>query len=283
MRARTRDAARNDLAGFSDIALERGEIFVVDLLDVICRESAELLATEKTCHVCAPLPHAHGHVVVIALIAEVIMPAGVFIRGPRHRRGLCDRLVHLDHQAAQHRIAEAERAGQLSEGLLIALDVQEDVVRFVHFGDREGQLTPAPIFEPMHRPAAGSDHAFVAIDHRGDLLALVRMDQKHNSIMSHCISLWFKPPVASGEARNQAGYPAKKSAKDTFKASFGQPARWRKTSNRAIPAATETFRDSICPAIGIRTRKSHFSRVKRRMPLPSPPKTKASGRLKSAE
>src|SRR5882724_10005276 len=51
MRPRARDAARNNLAGFSDIALERGEILVVDLLDVICRESAELLATEKTCHV----------------------------------------------------------------------------------------------------------------------------------------------------------------------------------------------------------------------------------------
>src|ERR1035438_8086923 len=48
---RTCDAARNNLAGLGDIALERRQILVVDLLDVIGRESAELLATKKTCHV----------------------------------------------------------------------------------------------------------------------------------------------------------------------------------------------------------------------------------------
>src|ERR1700693_5993002 len=49
--ARAGDAARNYLAGFGDVALERRQILVVDLLDVIGRESAELLAAEKTCHV----------------------------------------------------------------------------------------------------------------------------------------------------------------------------------------------------------------------------------------
>src|ERR1700682_6387217 len=48
---RPRDAARNDLAGLGDIALERGQILVVDLLDVIGRESAELFSAKKTCHV----------------------------------------------------------------------------------------------------------------------------------------------------------------------------------------------------------------------------------------
>src|ERR1035438_4434621 len=51
MRARAGDAARDDLAGFSDVALERDEILVIDLLDVIGGESAKLLAAEKTCHV----------------------------------------------------------------------------------------------------------------------------------------------------------------------------------------------------------------------------------------
>src|SRR5882672_11024446 len=51
MSARTRDAARNDLAGLSDIALERRQILVVDLLDVVGGESAELFAPKKTCHV----------------------------------------------------------------------------------------------------------------------------------------------------------------------------------------------------------------------------------------
>jgi len=48
---RAGNAARNYLAGFSDVALERRQILVVDLLDVVGRESAELLAAEKTCHI----------------------------------------------------------------------------------------------------------------------------------------------------------------------------------------------------------------------------------------
>jgi hypothetical protein len=33
------------------------------------------------------LAHAHGHVVVIAIVAEVIVAAGVLIRRARHGRG----------------------------------------------------------------------------------------------------------------------------------------------------------------------------------------------------
>ena len=127
-----------------------------------------------------------GHVVVIAIVAEVVVAAGILVRRARHRRGLGDGLVHLHDQTAQHRVAEAERAGELGERLLIALDVEQDVVRLVHLGDREGQLAPAPILEAMHLTAAGTDHALVAIDHRRNLLALVRMDQEHDFIMPHC-------------------------------------------------------------------------------------------------
>src|ERR1700732_1242775 len=82
----TRDAARNDLAGLGDVALERRQILVVDLLDVIGRESAELLAAKKTCHVGLLLPRAHGHVVVITIVAKVVVAAGILIRGPAPRR-----------------------------------------------------------------------------------------------------------------------------------------------------------------------------------------------------
>jgi hypothetical protein len=112
--------------------------------------------------------------------------AGIFIRSSRHRRRLGDGLVHFHHQAAQHRIAEAERTGELGERLLIAFDVEQDVVRLVHLGYGECQLAPAPILETMHRAAAGTDHALVAIDHRRNLLALIRVDQKHDFIMPHC-------------------------------------------------------------------------------------------------
>src|ERR1039457_5135649 len=72
MRARARDAARDDRAGLSDIALERRQILVIDLLDVIGGEPAKLLATEKTCPVVLLLPYAHRHGVIVALVAELI-------------------------------------------------------------------------------------------------------------------------------------------------------------------------------------------------------------------
>src|SRR6266852_8545920 len=77
---RTRDAARNNLAGRGDVALERRQILVVDLLDVVGRESAELLAAEKTCHVSLLLPCAHGHVVVITIVAKIVVAARVLVR-----------------------------------------------------------------------------------------------------------------------------------------------------------------------------------------------------------
>jgi len=51
---------------------------------------------------------AHGHVVVVTVVTEVIVAAGVLIRRARHRRSLGHRFVHLDHQVTQHGIAEAE-------------------------------------------------------------------------------------------------------------------------------------------------------------------------------
>src|SRR5438445_794005 len=41
------DAARNDLAGLGDVALERAEILVVDRLHALGREAAELLTTRE--------------------------------------------------------------------------------------------------------------------------------------------------------------------------------------------------------------------------------------------
>jgi hypothetical protein len=59
--------------------------------------------------------------------------------------------------------------------------------------------------------------------------------------------------------------------------------RRRTESNKQIPAATDTLRLPTSPAIGMRTNKSHFSRVSRRMPSPSAPNTQAiaSGRFAS--
>src|SRR5258707_4953237 len=74
----TRDAARNDLAGLSDIALERRQILLVDLLDVVGREPAELLQAKKKCLRASCLPWAHGHVVALPIAAQCVMADGVF-------------------------------------------------------------------------------------------------------------------------------------------------------------------------------------------------------------
>ena len=47
-RLRARDAAGNDLARLSDVALQRGQIFIVDVLDALGREAAELLPARET-------------------------------------------------------------------------------------------------------------------------------------------------------------------------------------------------------------------------------------------
>ena len=53
-RARAGDAARHDLAGLGDVVLQGREILVVDALDTVSGELAELLAAKITGHVCGP-------------------------------------------------------------------------------------------------------------------------------------------------------------------------------------------------------------------------------------
>src|SRR5882724_12688483 len=47
-RLRARDAAGDDLTRLSDVTLQRGEIFVVNVLHALGCEAAELLAARKT-------------------------------------------------------------------------------------------------------------------------------------------------------------------------------------------------------------------------------------------
>src|SRR3954466_9768099 len=78
-----------------------------------------------------------------------------------HRRRGGDGLVHLDDQVAQHRVRELERVLELREGLVVALDVHEDVVRLVHLGEGIRELPAAPVFQAMHRALAACDEALV--------------------------------------------------------------------------------------------------------------------------
>ena len=103
----------------------------------------------------------------------------------------------------QHRVAETEGAGELIERLLVGLDVHQHVVRLVDLGERIGELAPAPVLEAVHVAAAGGDHALVALDHRGHLLALIRMHQENDLVMPHCVLLTVKPPGAKADPVRQ--------------------------------------------------------------------------------
>ena len=91
----------------------------------------------------------------------------------------------------QHRIAETERASELGQRLLVGLDVQKKVVSLVDLGDRERELPTTPILDAMDLATARRDHALVTLEHGRNLLALVWMDQKHNFIVPHVVSLWM--------------------------------------------------------------------------------------------
>ena len=88
-------------------------------------------------------------------------------------------------QVTQHGVAEAEGTGQLGQGRLVGLDVQQQVVGLVDLGDGIGQLAAAPVLDPMHGAAGGGDDALVALEHGRNLLALVRMHQDHDLVMPH--------------------------------------------------------------------------------------------------
>src|SRR5262252_8707844 len=96
---------------------------------------------------------------------------------------------------AQHRVVELEGMLELAQRLGVALDVHEHVVRLVDLGERESQLAPAPILESVDFAVLARYRRAVTLDHRRDLLALVRVDDETHLVMSHHISLWMKPPA----------------------------------------------------------------------------------------
>ena len=93
---------------------------------------------------------------------------------------------------AQHSIVEAERAPDLFDHGVVAFDVEEHVVRLVNLVDGMGQLAATPVFGAVDRTAGTGNHALVAFDHGRHLLALVRVDQEYDFVMSHCRPFWMK-------------------------------------------------------------------------------------------
>src|SRR5688500_6867600 len=107
-------------------------------------------------------------------------------------------------------VIKLERVLELGEGLVVALDIHEHVVRLVDLVDRVGELAAAPVFEAVNAAVAGGDHLPVTVDHRRDLLALVRMDDENDFVMTHQVApcglasrhAWH------GEARAWGSWPA---------------------------------------------------------------------------
>ncbi len=94
----------------------------------------------------------------------------------------------------QHGVGEPECAGQFLEHLAAALDVHQHVVRLVHLGDGKLELPTPPVLEAMDGTAVRGDEAPVPLDHGGNLLALVGMDQEYDLVMPHLVLLMVLAP-----------------------------------------------------------------------------------------
>ena len=57
----------------------------------------------------------------------------------------------------------------------------------MNFIDRMGKLVSSPVFLAMDVTVSALDHAPIAFHHCGDLLTLVRMDQKHDFVVSQLL------------------------------------------------------------------------------------------------
>ena len=124
-----------------------------------------------------------------------------------HRRRSGFSFLHLDGQVTQHGIIEFEGGFQLDQGLVVAFDVQEDLVCFSQFLDRVSHLTTTPIFNTVYVTATARYGCFVTFDHGRHLLALVRMDDKYYFIVTHANSLkdceYAHPGVKTGVGRGK--------------------------------------------------------------------------------
>jgi hypothetical protein len=118
----------------------------------------------------------------------------------------------LHDQVAQHRIVETEASLEFVDRLGAALDVEQRVVGLGQMLDGIGKRATAPVLDAVDFAAFGFDERLVTLEHAGHLLALVRMDQEHDFIVTHCVSSWVSPrqragagqppePESGGEAR----------------------------------------------------------------------------------
>src|SRR4030095_10571945 len=138
-------------------------------------------------------------VTAIATVASATVTATATIavtRGPclllaHHRRRREDRFLFRDVQVAQHRIVELERVLELGQRFAVDTDVHQHVMGLVDLGDRVSELAPTPVLETVDPAILAGDGRAIPLDHRGHLLALVRMHDENDFVVTHAEhSLW---------------------------------------------------------------------------------------------
>ena len=77
-----------------------------------------------------------------------------------------------------------QRTHQFIQGFLPALQVHQHVVRLLHLGDRVGKHAPPQVLPAVHLALAAFNNASVTIHHYPGALTLIRMDQKHDFVVS---------------------------------------------------------------------------------------------------
>src|SRR6184192_2942401 len=143
-----------------------------------------------------------------------------------------------------------------------------EIVFLVH--PDQSEQVPAMIERYKGMIAAGGNHALIALDHRGHLLALIRMHQEYDLVMPHsCAPCGFEPPglktlpVRQGDtrrarcARRGATLRIKRGAKHTQTAPLLQC--WAQRLCLRIKKLS-----AIAPASGARPRRAACRRPPRR-------------------
>ena len=100
-----------------------------------------------------------------------------------------------------------------------------------------GKLVPPPIFLAMDMTVSPLDHEPITLHHGRDLLALVRMDQKHNFVVSQLLgSLRIK---ASRNSPVRQGVTNGSSAPSYLSANRGSSAMASGAADRYLPVELE--------------------------------------------
>jgi bifunctional DNase/RNase len=99
--------------------------------------------------------------------------------------------IRRQHQQSKEKDIEDYSTEELESMLefghdrLVGFDVDAQVVGFAQLVDLVSQLATTPVFDTVDLSTAGSDHAFVPLQHGWNLFGLIGMDQQNDFVMTH--------------------------------------------------------------------------------------------------